>query len=70
MEFAFAGIELYSPDPLGVFYSTDNGTNWSPFNSGLTNKIIIALTIDGSGYVYAGTEGNGVFRTIKSTTTQ
>jgi photosystem II stability/assembly factor-like uncharacterized protein len=69
--YTFAGIELlYPPDPLGVFYSTDNGTNWSPLNSGLTNKIIIALTIDESGYVYAGTDGNGVFRTIKSTTTK
>jgi ligand-binding sensor domain-containing protein len=70
MGYAFAGIELYSTDPLGVFYSTDNGINWSPFNSGLTNKIIIAITIDGSGYLYAGTDGNGVFRTIKSTTTR
>jgi photosystem II stability/assembly factor-like uncharacterized protein len=71
--YAFAGRELYSTEfstYLGVFYSTDNGTNWSPFNSGLTNKIIEALTIDGAGYVYAGTYGNGVFRTIKSTTTQ
>jgi photosystem II stability/assembly factor-like uncharacterized protein len=68
---ALAGSEAYAAESanyLGVFYSTDNGTNWSPFNSGLTNKIIMSLTIDGSGYLYAGTYGDGVFRTIKSTT--
>ena len=39
----------------GIFLSTNNGTNWVPVNTGLTNFNIHALTISGSN-LFAGTE--------------
>lgn len=48
----------------GVFFSSDNGTNWSTINTGLTNTSIRALAASSSGggdtNVFAGTLG-GVF---------
>jgi len=43
----------------GVFLSTNNGTNWSTVNSGMTNQDVYALTVSGSNIV-AGTD-NGVY---------
>ncbi len=51
----------------GVYYSEDNGDTWSQINRGLTNLNIFSLTLDGSGFLYAGTDGDGVFRTVEST---
>ena len=51
----------------GVYLSSDNGTNWSQINTGLTMLYVYALTSNGT-YVFAGTyhdgttNGAGVFR--------
>jgi photosystem II stability/assembly factor-like uncharacterized protein len=46
----------------GVFRSTDSGSSWTAFNSGLTNLNVAPLAIDRSGAVlHAGTVGSGVF---------
>ena len=45
-----------------VYKSTDNGDNWTLTNSGLTNKYVLSLTMDKDGYLYAGTDTSGVFR--------
>jgi photosystem II stability/assembly factor-like uncharacterized protein len=50
----FAGTSV-----SGIYSSTDNGDSWSEMNTGLTNKSVHAITIDGSN-LYAGTSG-GVF---------
>jgi len=47
-------------DSAGVFVSTDNGTNWTTVNSGLTNLYVWALVTDGTNLL-AGTNGDGVF---------
>ena len=51
----------------GVFRSTDDGTNWSSINSGLTNNYVRAIAFNSSGVAFAATGGNGVCRSVGST---
>ncbi len=44
----------------GVFRSTDNGNNWIPINSGLTNVQVLSLAISGNN-IFAGTWDGGTF---------
>lgn len=50
----------------GVYLSTNSGVSWE--YRGLSNEDVNCLTIDSSGYVYAGTLTNGIFRTPGRTT--
>jgi photosystem II stability/assembly factor-like uncharacterized protein len=50
----------------GVYLSTDSGGSWS--FKGLSNVYVNCLSIDSSGYLYAGTHLNGIFRTPGRTT--
>ena len=50
----------------GVYLSTDSGVSWE--YRGLSNVDVLSLAIDSSGYVYAGTLTNGIFRTPGRTT--
>ena len=43
----------------GIFRSTDNGTNWTSVNEGLTNTYVNSIVVSGSN-LFAGTDG-GVF---------
>jgi hypothetical protein len=45
----------------GVFLSTNDGTNWTPVNNGLTWLDVSGLG-SSNGVIYAGTFGYGVFR--------
>ena len=62
----YAGTEVG-----GVFKSTDNGSNWSAVNNGLTNLDVQAVAInpDINTTVYAGTSGGGIFKTTDGGTT-
>ena len=51
----------------GVYRSTDNGTVWDQINSGLTDTSIRSLVIDLEGFLWAGSEQSGVFRSVMST---
>jgi hypothetical protein len=51
----------------GVFLSTNNGTSWSPVNSGLTDTSIFALAVSGSN-LFAGTYLGHVFLTTNNGT--
>ena len=44
--------------------SNDNGNSWELLKSGLTNKYILSLTVDKDGYLYAGSDTSGVFRSV------
>jgi hypothetical protein len=44
----------------GVFRTTNNGTNWTPANTGLPSSAIYALVASGSN-LFAGTFGSGVY---------
>ncbi|MBM2842038.1 MAG: hypothetical protein HW412_2566 [Bacteroidetes bacterium] len=41
----------------GILRSTDNGANWTPVNSGLSDPNVWAIAINSSGHVFAGTSG-------------
>ena len=43
-----------------MFRSTDNGTNWSLINDGLSSAVTLALAVSGN-YLFAGTFGNGIY---------
>jgi photosystem II stability/assembly factor-like uncharacterized protein len=63
----FAGTSTHNGIEGGVFTSTDMGKTWTKINSGMTKNIygdvdIRCLFIDSKGYLYAGTAGNGVYR--------
>ena len=54
---------------LGVYSSTNDGESWAPVNDGLTDPTVWALCVDPSGYLFAGTAGSGIYRTLQSTVT-
>jgi hypothetical protein len=59
--FSLAAISLGGP--VGVLRSTDNGGTWQPVNNGLTTgNGINALIATVNGYLFAGSYGDGVFR--------
>ena len=47
---------------VGVSRSTDGGFTWGNFNAGLTTQNIKALALDNAGFIYAGTNGSGIFK--------
>jgi hypothetical protein len=51
---------LFAGSGVGVFLSTNNGTNWTAVNTGLTRPIVHALAMSGTN-LFAGTRG-GVWR--------
>jgi photosystem II stability/assembly factor-like uncharacterized protein len=55
----------------GVFRSTNDGVSWTDISSGLipVGGNVWALAIDSGNYVFAGTAGGGVFRSVQSTVT-
>ena len=52
----------------GVFWTSDNGTVWTEMYDGLDSSEVTALIADMDGYVYAGTNGTGIYRSLQSTT--
>lgn len=49
----------------GVYRSTDAGNTWFHINSGLRTRAVQRLVISSNGkYLYAGTQGEGVFRLV------
>jgi len=49
----------------GVYRSTDAGNTWFHINSGLRTRAVQRLVISTNGkYLYAGTQGEGVFRLV------
>jgi ligand-binding sensor domain-containing protein len=64
-------IYISKSQQLGVYRSTENGANFQilPENT-LNNLTTKSLDISGRGFIYAGTIGGGVFRSLKSTSTE
>ncbi len=48
-----------------VDLSRNHGASWTEINYGLSNKYVNVFRFDGQGYLYAGTGGGGVCRTIR-----
>jgi hypothetical protein len=78
--YAFEFIPTHAGDTMlcagtfgtGVYISRDDGTNWNPVNSGLTNNAVFDLAVQydesGNTNLFAGTNG-GVFVLHESDTT-
>src|SRR5258706_5821872 len=56
--FAVSGTNLFAGTPGGVFLSTNNGTSWTAFNTGLTNTNVYALAVSGTN-LFVGTPSGG-----------
>lgn len=52
----------YYPPGFTTYRSTNNGQSWIRESSGLPNDFVTALTATPSGYFYAGTQYNGLYR--------
>ncbi|MBI4547120.1 MAG: T9SS type A sorting domain-containing protein [Ignavibacteriae bacterium] len=48
---------------LGVFETTNGGTNWTQQNNGLANVSVADLDLRGDGILFAATHGRGMFKT-------
>ncbi len=59
--------DIFAGTYFDVFRSKNNGANWISINSGLTNPNNRSLIVDLNGYVFAGSNGGGVFRSVQST---
>jgi hypothetical protein len=62
--FCINGTNVFTgTESRGIFLSTDNGTNWSPRNVGLSDGdlLVMALSSDGT-YIYAGTASSGYLK--------
>ena len=67
LSLAVSGSNIFAGTDSGVFLSTNDGTNWTAVNSGLTNTNVRALAVIDSN-IFAGTWGDGVFRFSNSGT--
>jgi hypothetical protein len=57
--FTVSGTNLFAGTSKGIFRSTNNGTSWTPINTGLpSNTFVESLAVAGQN-LYAGTGGNG-----------
>jgi photosystem II stability/assembly factor-like uncharacterized protein len=66
--FAFnARGRVFASSDSGVLYHDEDSLLWHPVNDGLTILQTTCITVDSAGYVYAGTQGSGVFRSILPT---
>ncbi len=52
----------------GVFWTSDNGSVWQDMYDGLDSCEITELICDIDGFIYAGTNGQGIYKSLKSTT--
>ena len=66
----FVSIWDYNDDMLKgrVFRSNDDGENWVEISNGLPGININSLAINSSGYIFAGTAGASIYRSINPTT--
>jgi ligand-binding sensor domain-containing protein len=58
------GNQIFAGTNNGVYRSINNGDTWENISLGLDNLNIKALVIDSAGYLYAGVDYRGVYRSI------
>ncbi len=54
--------EVYAGTNNGVYQSTNAGSSWTLMNTGLYNTTVTSLGIYLNNYLYAGTDGGGMYR--------
>lgn len=63
------GKNLYAATQYkGIFRTSLNSIQWTPFNYGANIKQFGPLLLDSEGFLYAGSEGRSVFRSRNTTT--
>ncbi|MBK8608788.1 MAG: T9SS type A sorting domain-containing protein [Chitinophagaceae bacterium] len=57
---------IYVGTTLGVWFSATSGNSWTLLNSGLNsgNVVVHTLELSPDGYLYAGTAGAGIYRSV------
>jgi len=60
--FLYDGTDLYAGTSYGVYISTNNGSTWSGFNNGFYSAISVTSLAIGGNWIYAGTEGDGLWK--------
>ncbi|HUI09549.1 MAG TPA: T9SS type A sorting domain-containing protein [Bacteroidota bacterium] len=63
--FSAGGKVFYGRQWNGIVYSGDSGKTWVSLNSGLTTNGVSPLLRHPYGYIFVGTGGAGVFRSLK-----
>jgi hypothetical protein len=58
---AASGNNIFAGTGNGVYVSNDNGANWTQRNEGLGNIVVHVFCIINN-YIFAGTDGNSVYR--------
>ena len=69
--YLFAGQMAGLQEDRGVYRSTDQGITWFKINSGLgfsNGSGVYSLTVTSNDYLLVGTYGEGIYRTIATTT--
>jgi hypothetical protein len=49
----------------GLFGSSDSGSTWQAMSSGLRGAAPRSLVVDAQGFLFVGTDGNGIFRSVR-----
>jgi photosystem II stability/assembly factor-like uncharacterized protein len=58
-----SGWVFASDERLGIYMSEDDGLSWTPINEGLSMRAVSDIKLSHNGnYVFAASEGEGVFR--------
>lgn len=52
---------IYAGTDIGIFRSTEGGTNWKEFNKGMPPAIVISFTSQPTGLIQAATYGRGAY---------
>jgi len=63
----FDGVNLFSGDNTGVTRSTDDGTNWSYENTGITTTEVRAFTTSGNS-IFCATFSGGIYKSSNGPT--
>lgn len=56
------GKTIYAGTGEGVFRSLNHGDQWEPYNTGMKRILVRTMTLDKRGFLFAGTEGKGLYR--------
>src|SRR6059058_350395 len=57
---------LYAGSDRGVFLSTDGGTTWNQYGTGLPDVAVFDLAISSDGHLRAATHGRGFYEILKA----
>jgi hypothetical protein len=62
---AASGGVLFAGTDAGVFYSSNNGVDWTAINTGLAKDTVVSLATNG-GTLFAGTLHRGIFASVNN----